>query len=80
MLGGSLHAASPRLTRPLHDGAKIQIAGRRRQAARRPGGQAISASLPGLRGNAVAMPIDFYSMLQVNPNVSRESISRAYEK
>ncbi|KAL4527758.1 hypothetical protein Ndes2437A_g02897 [Nannochloris sp. 'desiccata'] len=30
--------------------------------------------------DTVKLPIDFYSLLQINPGVSRESVSRAYER
>ncbi len=29
---------------------------------------------------SVKLPIDFYALLQINPGVSRESVSRAYER
>ena len=30
--------------------------------------------------DTVKLPIDFYALLQINPGVSRESVSRAYER
>jgi hypothetical protein len=30
--------------------------------------------------DTVKLPIDFYALLQINPGVSRESVSRAHER
>ena len=40
----------------------------------------INALLGTKKQDTVRLPIDFYAMLQINPGVARESISRAYER
>ena len=53
----------------------------RHSGARRLRGAPITAqSFLATKQDTVKLPIDFYAILQINPGVSRESVSRAYER
>ena len=55
-----------------------RLAGLRR--SRRAGGATRAFLLTTKQADTVKLPLDFYQLLKVNPGVSRESVTRAYER